>query len=42
MIYLKIQNGMLGLKQAAILAYQYLKNSLELYRYIPTQSTIDL
>ena len=33
LIYIKIQKGIPGLKQAAILVYEYLKNCLELFGY---------
>ena len=33
---------MLGLKQAAILAYKYLKESLELYGYSPIKGAVGL
>ena len=38
----KIQKGMPGLKQAAILAYQHLKNSLGPYGYNPIEGTVGL
>ena len=41
-IYIKIQKGMPGLKQAAILVYRYLKNSLEPFGYEPIQGTVGL
>ena len=41
-LYIKIQKGMLGLKQATILAYKHLKNCLEPFRYKPILGTIDL
>ena len=41
-VYIKIQKGMPGLKQAAILAYQHLKNSLEPYGYAPIPGTIGM
>ena len=34
-IYIKIKKGMYGLKQAAILAYDHLRNSLAPYGYHP-------
>lgn len=33
LIYIKIQKGIPGLKQAAILVYEHLKNCLELFGY---------
>ena len=41
-VFIKIQKGMPGLKQAAILAYQHLKNSLEPYGYTPIEGTVGL
>ena len=41
-IYIKIQKGMPGLKQAAILAYQHLKNCLEPFGYEPIEGTVGL
>ena len=41
-IYIKIQKGMPGLKQAAILAYRHLKNCLEPFGYQPIPGTIGL
>ena len=41
-IYIKIQKGMPGLKQAAILAYRHLKNSLEPFGYEPIHGTVGL
>ena len=41
-IYIEICKGMPGLKQAAILAYQHLKNSLEPYGYTPIPGTIGI
>lgn len=41
-VYIKIQKGMPGLKQAAILAYQHLKNSLEPYGYSHIPGTIGI
>ena len=32
-LYIKIQKGILGLKQTTILAYEHLKNCLEPFRY---------
>ena len=41
-IYTKIQKGMPGLKQAAILAYQHLKSCLEPFGYEPIEGTVGL
>jgi len=41
-VYIKIQKGMPGLKQAAILAYQHLKNCLEPYSYTPAQDPVGI
>ena len=41
-VYIKIQKGMPGLRQAAILAYKHLKNSLEPYGYTPIPGTVGL
>jgi len=41
-IYIKIQKGMPGLKQAAILAYEHLKRCLLPYGYEPIKGTIGL
>ena len=41
-IYIKIKKGMYGLKQAAILAYQHLKSTLEPYGYYPVTGTVGL
>ena len=41
-VYIKIQKGMPGLRQAAILAYKHLKNSLEPYGYKPIPGTVGL
>ena len=41
-LYCVILRGMYGLKQAAILAYQHLKNSLEPYGYYPVQVIIGM
>ena len=41
-IYIKIKKGMLGLKQAALLVYEHLKNSLEPYGYHPVKGIIRL
>ena len=41
-IYIKIKKGMPSLKQAALLAYEYLKNSLAPYRYHPITSIVRL
>ena len=41
-ICIKIQKGMLGLKQAAILAYQHLKACLEPFGYEPIEGTVGL
>ena len=37
-IYCKIKRGMYGLKQAAILAYNFLKQNLAPYRYEPIKN----
>ena len=39
-IFIKIQKGMPGLKQAAILAHRHLKNSLEPFGYEPIQGAV--
>ena len=41
-IYVKIKKGMYGLKQAAILAFQQLKDLLEPHGYIPVPHTIGM
>ena len=41
-VYIKIQKGMPGLWQAAILAYKHLKNFLEPYGYTPIPGTVGL
>ena len=41
-IYIKIQKGMPGLKQAAILAYKHLKNCLEPFGYEPIPGTVGM
>ena len=41
-IYIKIQKGIPGLKQAAILAYEHLKNLLEPFEYELIPGTIGL
>ena len=41
-IYIKIQKGMPGLRQAAILTYKHLKNSLDPHGYTPIPGTIGL
>ena len=41
-IYIRIQKGMPGLKQAALLAYEHLKSSLAPYSYYPIPGTIGL
>ena len=41
-VYIKIKKGMPGLKQAALLAYEHLKNSLAPYGYYPIQGTVGL
>ena len=41
-VYVKIKRGMYGLKQAAILAYNHLKNILKEYGYCPVTNTIGI
>ena len=41
-LYIKIKKGMYGLKQAAILAYDYIKNHLGKFGYHPVQGTVGL
>ena len=41
-IYIKIKKGMHGLKQAAILAYEELKQNLAQYGYAPIKCTVGL
>ena len=41
-VYIRIKKGMYGLKQAAILAYQQLKNVLKPHGYSPVQGTVGL
>ena len=41
-IYIKIKRGMYGLKQAAILAYDHLRNSLAPFGYKPVPGTVGL
>ena len=41
-VYIKIQKGMPGLKQAAILAYRHLKNCLEPFGYEPIKGTVGM
>ena len=41
-IYIKIQKGMPGLKQAAILAYKHLKNCLQPFGYEPIPGTVGM
>ena len=41
-IFIKIKRGMYGLKQAAILAYEHLKENLAKYGYSPVQGTVGL
>ena len=41
-IYIKIKKGMPGLRQAALLAYKHLKNSLQPYGYFPVPGTVGL
>ena len=41
-VYIKINKGMYGLKQAAILAYQHIKNALSLQGYHPVVGTTGL
>ena len=41
-IYVKLQKGMPGLKQATLLAYEHLKNCLYQYRYKPIPGTAEL
>ena len=41
-IYIEIKKGMPGLKQAALLAYEHLKNSLAPYGYYPIPGTAGL
>ena len=41
-VHIKIQKGILGLRQAATLAYKYLKDSLEFYRYTHILGTVSL
>ena len=41
-VFIKIQKEMPSLKQVAILAYQHLKNSLELHRYAPIEGAVGL
>ena len=39
-IFIKIKKGVCGLRQAAILAYNNLKNHLEKHGYTPVDSTV--
>ena len=41
-VYIKIQKGIPGLKQDALLAYEHLKNSLASYSYYPILGMIGL
>ena len=41
-VHFKIKKGMYGLKQAAILAYQQLKQHLEPFGYVPIKNTVGL
>ena len=41
-IYIKIKKGMYGLKQAAILAYNHIKQHLKDFGYHPVQGTVGL
>lgn len=41
-VYIRIKKGMYGLKQAALLAYNNLKKTMEPYRYYPVVGTVGL
>ena len=41
-LYIKIKKGMYGLRQAAILAYEYLQKTLKPYGYAPVPGTVGL
>ena len=41
-VYIKRKKGIYGLKQAAILAYDHLRNSLEPYGYYPIKGTVSV
>ena len=41
-IHILINKGMYGIKQAAILAYDNLKRSLEPFRYTPVIRTVEI
>jgi len=41
-VYIKIKKGMYGLKQAAILAYDHLRNSIAPYGYHPVKGTVGI